>query len=228
MNGQLVRHTYSEFLGTFALVFVGSAAIMTASSTSSGSILDIAVAHGLVLSIMCTVFMPIAAHFNPAVTIGFLFTRRITPGMAGVHIVAQVVGAVLAAFALKALFPEPVFALTHGGGQQINPDVSGVHAWVLEMIATFFFMTAIYGTAVDKRTPNIGGFGIGLAIAFDILMIGPLTGASMNPARTFGPMVAHGSYEAFIIYLTAPIVGAVLAALAYENLILKTGPGAST
>ena len=227
MNAQIVRHSYSEFLGTFALVFVGSGAIMTASTTAGGSLLDIAVAHGLAMSIMCTMFMPIAAHFNPAVTIGFLFTRRISPMMAGIHIVAQVVGAVLAAFALKALFPEPVFALTHGGGQQINPEISGVHAWVLEAIATFFFMTAIYGTAVDKRSPNIGGFGIGLAIAFDILMIGPLTGASMNPARTFGPMVAHGSYEALAIYLTAPIVGAVLAALAYENLILKTAPASS-
>jgi MIP family channel proteins len=228
MNSQIVRHTYSEFLGTFALVFVGSGAIMTASSTTGGSILDIAVAHGLVLSIMCTAFMPIAAHFNPAVTIGFLFTRRITPMMAGVHIVAQVIGAVLAAFALKALFPEPVFALTHGGGQQINPDLSGIHAWLLESIATFFFMTAIYGTAVDKRTPRIGGFGIGLMLACVILTIGPLTGGSVNPARTFGPMVAHGSFEAFAIYLTAPIVGAVLAALAYENLILKTDPDASS
>jgi MIP family channel proteins len=227
MNAEIVRHSYSEFLGTFALTFVGSAAIMTASSTTGGSILDIAVAHGLVLSIMCTAFMSIAAHFNPAVTIGFLFTRRISPGMAGVHIVAQVAGAVLAGFALKALFPEAVFALTHGGGQQINPEVSGIHAWILEMIATFFLMTAIYGTAVDKRSPGIGGFGIGLAVAFDILMIGPLTGASMNPARTLGPMVAHGSYEAFVIFLTAPIVGAVFAALAYENLILKTAPAGS-
>lgn len=228
MNAQLVRHTYSEFLGTFALVFVGSGAIMTASSTAGGSILDIAIAHGLVLSIMCTVFMPIAAHFNPAVTVGFLFTRRITPMMAGVHIVAQIVGAVAAAFALKSLFPEAVFALTHGGGQQINPEVSGVHAWVLEAIATFFFMTAIYGTAVDKRTPRIGGFGIGLTLAFVILVIGPLTGGSINPARTFGPMVAHGSYEALAIFVTAPIVGAVIAALAYEHLILKTGPDASS
>lgn len=228
MNGQLVRHTYSEFLGTFALVFVGSGAIMTASSTSNAGILEIAVAHGLVLSVLCTAFMPIAAHFNPAVTIAFLFTRRIKPPMALVHIVAQFAGAVLAAYVLKAVFPEQLFSVTHGGGQSISPDVSGMHAWVLEMIATFFFMTAIYGTAVDKRSPNIGGFGIGLAIAFDILMIGTQTGGSMNPARTFGPMVANHSLEAFGIYLTAPIVGAVLAALAYENFILKTDTGPGT
>lgn len=227
MNSQIVRHAYSEFLGTFALVFIGGGAIMSAAG-GNGGLIEVALAHGLVLGVLCTVFMPIAAHFNPAVTIGFLFTRRITPSMAGVHIVVQVLGAIAAAAALKGLYPAAVFAATHGGGQQVSTDVSGAQAWGLEAIATFLFMTAIYGTAVDKRTPNIGGFGIGLTIAFDIMAIGPLTGASMNPARSFGPAVVYGVYEAQIIYWTAPIVGAVLGALAYERLILKTEPGAAT
>lgn len=220
MNAQLIRHTYSEFLGTFALVYVGSGAIMTA-SVSNGNTLDVALAHGLVLSIMVTAFMPIAAHFNPAITLGFLFTRRITPVLAAVHIAAQIAGAIVAAFALKAVYPAGVFGLMHGGGQQIATDISGMHAWVLEAIATFFLMTAVFGTVVDKRAPNVGGFGVGLTLAFGILMIGPLTGGSLNPARTFGPMVAHGSFEALAIYITAPIVGAVVAALLYEHLIIK-------
>jgi aquaporin TIP len=220
MNPQFVRHAYSEFLGTFALVFVGSGAIMS-SAIADNSVLYVAVAHGLVLGIFCSAFMRIAAHFNPAVTIGFLFTRRITPELAGVHIAAQFAGAIIAAFLLKALFPVDVFTNSHGGGQSILAEVSGMQPWILEGVATFFLMTVIYGTAVDKRSPNIGGFGIGLAVAACILAIGPLTGASMNPARSWGPAIASNVYEAIAIYTIAPIIGAVVAALAYENLILK-------
>lgn len=220
MSNQTLRHAYSEFLGTFALVFIGSGAIMTAHA-NSGGVVDVAIAHGLVLAVMVSGFMRIAAHFNPAVTIGFLFTRRITPALAAVHIVAQFVGAIAAAFLLKMLYPASVFAQARGGGQTVSNAVDAVQAWGLEAAGTFFLMTAIYGTAVDKRSPNVGGFGIGLVLAAVILAIGPLTGASLNPARSFGPALASGIYEAYFIYLSAPIVGAVLAALAYENLILK-------
>jgi MIP family channel proteins len=220
MNSKLTQHFYSEFLGTFALVFVGSGAIMTASS-STGTLLEVAIAHGLVLGVLVTAFMRIAGHFNPAVTIGFLVTRRITPGMAGLHIAAQLVGAIIAAFALKALFPADVFAATHGGGQSIANSVGAMQGWTLEAIGTFFLMTAVYGTAVDKRSPNIGGFGVGLTLAFVILVIGPLTGGAVNPARAFGPALAYGVFEAQAIYWSAPIVGAIVAALAYERFILK-------
>ncbi|HKS05613.1 MAG TPA: aquaporin [Gemmatimonadaceae bacterium] len=220
MNNQTIRHAYSEFLGTFALVFVGSGAIMTA-VMDNGTLLSVAIAHGLVLGVFCSAFMRIAAHFNPAVTIGFLFTRRITPSLAVVHIVAQFAGAIVAAFALKALYPEAPFLETHGGGQSITTEIGGLQPWALEAAGTFFLMTVIYGTAVDKRSPSVGGFGIGLSLAAVILAIGPLTGASLNPARTWGPAIASGVYEALGIYTLAPIIGAVAAALAYEHLILK-------
>jgi MIP family channel proteins len=168
--------------------------------------------------------MRFAAHFNPAVTIGFLFARRISPSLAGVHIVAQVIGAILGAYALKGLVPTEIFTAAMGGTQSISGGVTGTQAWMLEAIATFFLMTVIYGTAVDKRSPNIGGFGIGLAVAFNILAIAPLTGASMNPARSFGPAMAYGVFEAQAIYWTAPIIGAVIAALLYERLILRHDP----
>ena len=222
----LFRHAYSEFLGTFALVFVGSGALIAANS-NNGSLVEVAVAHGLVLSIFVTAFMNIAAHFNPAVTIGFLFTRRITPRLAAVHIVAQFAGAIAAAFALKALYPAPAFDPARGGGQSISNAISGMQAWGLEAVGTFFLMTAIYGTAVDKRSPNVGGFGVGLMLTAVILTIGPLTGGSVNPARSFGPAMASGIYEAYFIYLSAPIVGAIVAALAYEHLILKRADAAA-
>jgi MIP family channel proteins len=217
------EHAYSEFLGTFALVFVGSGAIMTASAPNvGGGLLEVALAHGLVLAIFVSAFMPIAAHFNPAVTIGFLFTRRITPKYAGVHIVAQLAGAIIAAYALKGLYPEALFDATNGGGQSVSSEISGLQPWIFEAIATFFLMTAIYATAVDKRSPNIGGFGIGLTLTVAILVIGPLTGGSLNPARSLGPALASGVLEALGIYLIAPVIGAVAAALAYEHLILRS------
>ena len=226
MSNQFVRHAYSEFLGTFALVFVGSGAIMTA-ALGNGTVMDVAVAHGLVLAVFVSVFMRIAAHFNPAVTIGFLFARRITPSLAAVHVVAQFAGAIVAAFLLKALYPEQIFTATHGGGQSIITEIGGLQPWALEAIATFFLMTAIYGTAVDQRGPKVGGFGIGLVLMAAILVIGPLTGGSLNPARSWGPALASGVYEAIMIYTIAPVIGAVAAALAYEHLVLKRDDAAA-
>jgi MIP family channel proteins len=222
MNAKSWQHFYSEFLGTFALVFVGSGAIIVASGAEGDGLLKVAVAHGLVLSIMVSAFKRISAHFNPAVTIAFLARGRIPLYMALIHIGAQVLGAVAAAFALKAAMPPSLFTAGFGGVQSVAPAIDGIQAWALEAIATFFLMSAIYGTCVDGRSPNIGGFGVGLTVAFDILMIGPLTGASMNPARTFGPMLAYGNFTGYIaIYLTAPIVGALFAAVFYEQFIMR-------
>jgi aquaporin Z len=221
MNAKSIQHFYSEFLGTFALVFIGSGAIIVASSAEGDGLLKVAVAHGLVLSIMVSSFKRISAHFNPAVTIAFLATRRIPPYMAGIHIVAQLLGAIVAAFALKAVLPEALFAAGFGGTQSVAPSITSFQAFALELIATFFLMSAIYGTCVDNRSPNIGGFGVGLTVAFCILMIGPLTGASLNPWRTLGPMLAYGNLTGLAIYIFAPIIGAVLAAKFYENFILK-------
>jgi len=218
------RHFAAEFIGTFALVFVGSGAIMTAkASQSSAGLVEVALAHGIILAVMVSALMRISGHFNPAVTLGFLVTRRIEAMMAALYIVAQVLGAVIAAYALKATFPEAVFVATRGGGQTIALDITGVQAFALEAIATFFLVFVIFGTAVDLRGPKIGGLAIGLTIAADILAIGPMTGASMNPARSFGPAVASGVYEAQLLYWFAPITGGLIAALLYEYLFMKSG-----
>jgi MIP family channel proteins len=218
------RHFAAEFIGTFALVFVGSGAIMTAkASQSSAGLVEVALAHGLILAVMVSALMRISGHFNPAVTLGFLVTQRIEAIMAALYIVAQVLGAVIAGYALKATFPEAVFVATRGGGQTIALDITGVQAFVLEAIATFFLVFVIFGTAVDLRGPKIGGLAIGLTIAADILAIGPMTGASMNPARSFGPAVASGVYEAQLLYWFAPITGGLIAALLYEYLFMRRG-----
>jgi aquaporin TIP len=217
-----LRHFISEFVGTFALVFVGGAAIMSASqSNSPNALLQVALAHGLILSLLVTALMRISGHFNPAVTIGFVAARRIDPMMAGLYIVAQLIGAVVAAYALRATFPAALFAATRGGGQAISLDVTGTQAWLLEAIATFFLVFVVFGTAVDPKAPRVGGFAIGLTVAADILAIGPLTGASMNPARSFGPALASGIYEGQFIYWTAPVAGAIVAALLYDTLFIR-------
>ena len=218
------RHFIAEFIGTFALVFVGSGAILSAKiSGSPAALVEVALAHGLVLAVMVSALMRISGHFNPAVTLAFLATRRIEAMMAALYIVAQIIGAVAAAYALKATFPEAIFIATRGGGQSIALDTSGGQAFLLEAIATFLLMFVIYGTVVDLRGPKIGGLGIGFVVAADILAIGSRTGASMNPARSFGPAVASGVFEAQFLYWTAPVAGALLAALLYEFLFMRRG-----
>ena len=218
------RHFAAEFIGTFALVFVGSGAIMTARmSQSPAGLVEVALAHGLILGVMVSALMRISGHFNPAITLGILVTRRIDAMMAALYIVAQILGAVAAGYALKATFPDAIFAATRGGGQAIALDVSGGQAFLLEAIATFFLAFVVFGTAIDPRGPKIGGLAIGFVVAADILVIGPLTGASMNPARSFGPAVASGVYEAQLLYWFAPITGALVASLLYEFLFMRRG-----
>jgi MIP family channel proteins len=182
-----------------------------------------ALAHGLILAVMVSALMRISGHFNPAVTLGFLVTRRIEVMMAALYIVAQVIGAVVAGYALKASFPEAIFAATRGGGLSVSLDLSGGQAFMLEAIGTFFLVFVIFGTAVDQRGPKVGGLAIGFTLAAVILAIGPLTGSALNPARAFGPAVASGIYEAQLLYWFAPITGGLVAALLYEFLFLRRG-----
>ncbi|HEX7942093.1 MAG TPA: aquaporin [Gemmatimonadaceae bacterium] len=217
------RHFIAEFVGIFGLVFVGGAAIMATSAHTESPLLAVAVAHGLILSIMVTATMRISGHLNPAVTLGFLVTRRIEPMMGMLYIVAQLLGALLAAYALKAIFPHDVAAATRLGGQSLAVDVTFAQGIFAEAIATFFLVFAVFGTAVDPHAPKVGGFAIGLTVAADILAIGPLTGASMNPARSLGPAVASGQFEAQGVYWIGPILGGIAAALLYDQIFLRRG-----
>src|SRR2546423_5384759 len=189
------RHFIAEFIGTFALVFVGSGAIIHARTTGNpAGLLEIAFAHGLILAVMVSALMRISGHFNPAVTLAMLATRRIEAMMAGIYIVAQILGAVAAGYALKAAVSDATFAATRGGGLTIALDVTAGQAFLVEAIATFFLVFAVFGTIVDLRGPKIGGLAIGFVVAAGILAIGPLTGASMNPARAFRPAGGGGVY----------------------------------
>ena len=172
---------------------------------------------------MVTATMRISGHLNPAVTLGFLAARRIEPMMAMLYIVAQLLGATAAAYVLKSTFPQNVAMGARLGGQSLALDVSFGTGIALEAIATFFLVFVVFGTAVDPHAPKVGGFAIGLTVMADILAIGPLTGASMNPARSFGPAIASGIFEAQAVYWIGPILGGIAAALLYDALFLRRG-----
>jgi len=221
------RNFIAEFVGTFALVYIGGGAIMMVQQTgNSAGLLQVALAHGLILALMVSATMNVSGgQLNPALTTGLLVARRIPPLVAAVHIVAQLLGAAIAATALKLTMPSALFEAARGGGQSIALDVTMVQAIGLEAIATFFLMFVVYGTAVNHEGPKIGGLAIGLTIAAGILAIGPLTGGSMNPARSFGPALASGVWEGQVVYWVGPILGAVAAALVWEFGLLKKGKG---
>ncbi len=216
----------AEAIGTFFLCFAGIATILSTQDpiNSGAGIVGIALAHGLALSIAVSTFGGVSGgHVNPAVTIGFLVTGRISAGLAGLYIISQCVGATIAAAACCFIFPvEAVDAAKLGiplpGGEWISMPI----LLLAEFIMTFLLMTAIFGTAVDERgkAVNIGGLAIGLTVAFDILAGGAITGASMNPARSFGPALIYGHFDLHWCYWLAPIAGAVVAALVYDNFIL--------
>jgi MIP family channel proteins len=218
------RHFSAEFIGTFAIVFIGGGAIITSPMLQvQAAVVNIAFAHGLIFAIMVTATMRISGHLNPAVTAGFLVTRRIDPMMAVVYWIAQITGAIIAAYALKALYPANIVAATRLGGQSISADINLVQAIGLEAIATFFLVFVVFATAVDPRAPKVGGFAIGLTVTAGILGIGPLTGGSMNPARSFGPALVTHIFEGQMAYWVGPLLGGIVAALLYEKLFMPRG-----
>ena len=125
---------------------------------------------------------------------------------------------------LKALYPAQIVAVTRLGGQSISADITMLQAISLEAIATFFLTFVVFGTAVDPKAPKVGGFAIGLTVTCGILAIGPLTGGSMNPARSLGPAFVTGIFEGQTAYIIGPVLGAIVAGLLYDKLFLRREP----
>jgi aquaporin TIP len=221
MDESFLRRGVAEFVGTFTLIFIGGGAgiAVSAYSPTAGGLLAIALANGLAIGIMVTNLGHISGgHFNPAITLGFVATRRITPLLAVVYWVSQLAGAISAAFILRYLASEAAV----GFGAAPVPHTPDGKAFVLELIMTFFLVWAVWATAVDTRGAfkAIAGLAIGLTITIDVLMGGPSTGAAMNPARALGPELAGNTWSGWWIYWLAPIAGALIAALVYEYLYL--------
>jgi aquaporin Z len=216
----------AEALGTFFLCFAGIAAILSGTSVvgGGGGLVAVALAHGLALSVAVNAFGGVSgAHFNPAVTAAMLATGRITPSWAGTYVAAQLVGATLAAAICCSVFPEAAVTEANLGIPLPAPWVTPGVLVTVEFVLTFLLVIAIFGTCVDPRGPalKIGGFGVGLTVAFDILAGGAVTGASMNPARSFGPALVHQLWDWHRFYWVAPIAGGVVAGLLYHHVILE-------
>jgi aquaporin TIP len=233
------RAYVAEFIGTFALVWVGIYAIHHLSGVPGG-LLGIALAHGLAIGLLATVAGPVSGgHFNPAVTIAMLMTRRISAVDALGYIFCQVAAGFVAAFAICAVPMFDAATLIEGKtivangtptfqqvliGPETNEARVAYSTWMLEAVATFFLMFVILGTAVDKRAPKVGGWYIGMAVTMGILAIGPLTGAAMNPARWFGPDIIgevwmdNGRSLKWLAvgYVLGPVTGAVLAGFVHQ------------
>src|SRR5207247_2797003 len=175
------------------------------------------------LSIAVNVFGGVSgAHFNPAVTSGLLVTGRITPALAVPYVIAQLLGATVAAAVCRSVFPADAVAAANLGIPLPAAWATTGVVLVVEFVLTYLLMTSVFGTAVDERGRGvkIGGFGIGLTVTFDILCGGAVTGASMNPARSFGPALELMYWQWHWAYWVAPIAGACAAALVYEHVLL--------
>ncbi len=221
----LSRKLAAELFGTFVFVLVGAGSAVGAASlggANSGTLLLIAAfGNGLGLAMAVSLTLNISGGvLNPAVAVGLWFGKKLEAREVVYYIIAEIIGATAAGAALVVSFPSVLGSKVHWGATTLG---SGVNYWqgtAIEALLTFVLVMAIYGTAVDTRAPKIGGLGIGLAVLADVLVGGNLTGASMNPARSFGPMIAGGFIPGYwFIYIIGPLIGAVAASLVYTRLI---------
>lgn len=220
---RLVRPLTAEFIGTFGLVFAGTAIVVTQSfpNGATGPV-GIGLVHGLILGLAITAAMGVSGgHINPAVTLGLLSIRKIELKPALAYIGAQLAGGVAGGFASRLLVPNNVGRLLSNGTPQVNSNVQFGPALGLEAVMTFFLMTAVMGTIVNPKAPKLGGLWVGLTVAAMAMFGAPLTGAAMNPARAFGPAVVSGLWAGQIIYWIGPILGAVAAAFVWDRVVLK-------
>lgn len=207
------RPLIAEFIGTFALIFVGIGAIKTAGQ----DVLAIALAHGLTIAAFVAATLHISGgQLNPAVTFGLVCGGHMTIANAIRYWIAQCLGGIAAAFICLSLFGRDVVVT---GTPQLAIDLTPGQGILVEGILTFFLVFIVHGTAVDTRSRTPAALAIGATITLDILFGGPLTGAAMNPARVLGPAVAAGFWKAHYVYWIGPLLGGALGGLVYRILI---------
>ena len=205
-----------EFIGTFALIFIGAGAV----AIDIGGLIGAAFAHGCVVAAFIYAYGHISGtHINPAVTLGLLIAGEIEFVVALGYWIVQFLGGILGAVLLNAVLPNPsdlgVTILTEG--------VTPVQGLVVEIVLTFFLVSTIFSTAVSGKAGDFAGLAIGLVLIACILMGGPLTRAALNPARTLGPAIVSGNYADIWLYFVGPCAGASLAAFLYIGVLKDKG-----
>lgn len=219
MDERISRRCTAEFVGTFTLIFIGGGAGIA----SGQDIVAVALANGLAIGIMVSNLGHISGgHFNPAITLGVLATRRIELRLAVLYWCSQLLGAIFAALILRIVFSHAEFL----GSVPHAPGVGAGKGLLVEIVLSFFLIWAVFATAIDPRGAfkAIAGLAIGLTITMDVFMGGPLTGAAMNPARAFGPELVGNFWGEGWIYYVGPAIGGVIAAVGYDRLYLRSAP----
>ena len=226
MAPSLLKQVVAELIGTFTLVLIGIGAVAN-STTGNLQLLGVALAFGLAYLVMGSATASISGgHLNPAITFGLVLGGKMPVGRALGYGVAQLAGAVIAS-----VLAAYVFSDGNAGGIQavanavtdLAKGLSVTKGIVIEAATTFMLVFVVYGTAVDPAGPKIGAMAIGLTVAMAILLSGPLTGGSMNPARSFGPALIAGKWDHHWVYWVGPLLGGGLAGLLYGRFLLKAG-----
>jgi aquaporin NIP len=215
-----MRKYFAEVLGTFALVFCGTGAIVI-NQASDGAIthVGVAITFGLIVAAMIYALGNISgAHINPAVTIAFWAAKKFPAKEIAPYVISQAAGAFTASFVLKFLFPDNEFL-----GATL-PSGSPMQSFILELILTFILMLVIIQVATGSKEQGMfAGLAIGSVVLLEAMFAGPICGASMNPIRSLSPAVMSGHTEHLWVYLTAPVFGALLAIGAWMLLKDKNG-----
>jgi aquaporin NIP len=208
----LFRQALAELIGTYALVTAGCGAIIVNSQTDALTHVGVALTFGLIITVMIAAAGHISgAHFNPSVTVAFALIRRLPWRVVPVYILAQLSGAVLGALTLKALFGN-VASL----GATL-PQGTDLQSLGLEILLTAVLIFVITAVATDAQAAGqLAALAIGATVALDALWGGPISGASMNPARSFGPALVSGAWQSHWVYWVGPLVGAALGACVYQ------------
>jgi MIP family channel proteins len=226
MSNRIAPKLLAEFIGTFALIFIGAgAAAVIGEGAGLPGIAAIAFAHGLTVMAFAFAYGPVSGgHFNPTVTIGVLAAGAMRAGEAAGYIVSQLLGGVAGALFLSAVLGgaqtglgTPALAHNLALGATFL-TITPAAGFLIEAVLGFFLVTVVLSTAVAGRAGSLAPLAIGMTLTLNILMGGALTGAAFNPARALGPMVATGNFSDAWLYVTAPIVGAIVAALLHTGL----------
>lgn len=217
------RAAVAEFVGTFALIFFGAGSVIL-SLNGQLDLVGVALAHGLVIAVMVSQMGHLSGGlFNPAIQVALWVTGRMSGARTVAYVVAQLAGAIVAAYLLRFLVPGQIFDAAAGGSAELGGGIGAGKGILLEAIGTFFLVWAVFATAIDDRGPfsKTAGFSIGLTITFGILAIGPFTGGAFNVARWLGPAVAAGQWADWYVWIVGPVAGGILAGVSYRSLFLR-------
>ncbi len=224
-SSNVLGSAVAELIGTFILIFTGCAVATAATlqRSTAGPLsydsLAVALAFGLALAaIVAAIGHVSGAHVNPAVTLGLAATNKFPWQFVPIYVGAQLVGALLGAIAVWITYGEAGRELADVAATFPVEDVGDIQAFVVETLVTFILVFVVISVATDDRAPaGVAPLAVGFALACGVLIAGPVTGGSLNPARTLGPMIVAGRFDAIWVYILAPIVGAVLAAFVYDR-----------